>query len=250
MERPAVFLVTPNETDAEVGTTFLQEANIEARPCPSLAEICRVPAGQIGCVVVVEEALVYPDLEEFLSALADQPAWSDLPLVLVASQGAALGSLVERVFPESGNVAVLERPLNPVSLISAVHVGLRARHRQFQVRELLEQRADAVRLRDEFLAMLGHELRNPLAPMRNAVYVMKRLNVDDPTFARTRDLIDRQVTHMARLVDDLLDVSRLELGKVQLQMEELDLNDALVSATEACRSAPIPCASSRSSEIS
>lgn len=235
MDLPAVFLVTPNETDAEVGLEFLREANIESRACASLAELCNVPHTAVGCAVLVEEALIHPEIDEFLRVLAEQPAWSDLPLVLIASQGAALGALVERVFPESGNVAVLERPLNPVSLISAVHVGLRARHRQFQVRDLLEQRAHAVRLRDEFLAMLAHELRNPLAPMRNAVYIMKRMEIADPIFVTTRDLIDRQVTHMARLVDDLLDVSRLELGKVQLQMQPLDLNAAVIAATDACR---------------
>ena len=234
MEHAPAFLVTPNETDADLGTNFLREAGIEARPCQQLADLCRVQPDQIGCAILVEEALVHPDIDEFLAVLAAQPAWSDLPLVLVASQGAALGALVERVFPQSGNVAVLERPLNPVSLISAVRVGLRARHRQFEVRDLLQQRAEAVRKRDEFLAMLAHELRNPLAPMRNSVYIMKRLEIADELFAKTRDLIDRQVTHMARLVDDLLDVSRLELGKVQLQMEPLDLNSAITSAAEAC----------------
>src|SRR5690606_12087093 len=152
---------------------------------------------EVGCAVLVEVALTYPEIEDFLSALAAQPPWSDLPLVLLASHGSALGALVERVFPESGNVAVLERTMNPVSLVSAVRVGLRARQCQLQVRELLDQRSDALRMRDEFLAMLSHELRNPLAPMRNAVYLMKRLEIDDALFAKTRDLIDRQVTHMA-----------------------------------------------------
>ena len=234
MHVPAAVIVTPSENDAAVALGFLEQAGIGARACASLAELSRLPAADVGCAVLVEEALVQPEFDELLATLAVQPPWSDLPLVLIASQGAALGALVERVFPQSGNVAVLERPMNPVSLVSAVRVGLRARERQLQVRELLEQRANALRLREEFLAMLGHELRNPLAPMRNAVYVMKQLPIDNPLFKTARDLIDRQVGHMARLVDDLLDVSRLELGKVQLQMRELDLNAAMSAATEAC----------------
>ena len=235
MQSSAAIVVTPNEIDARVALSFLRQADIEGRTCPSLAELCQLDPLAVGCAVLVEEALVHPEIEEFLSTLAAQPPWSDLPLVLVASHGAALGALVERVFPESGNVAVLERPMNPVSLVSAVRVGLRARQRQFQVRELLEQRSNALRLRDEFLAMLSHELRNPLAPMRNAVYLMKHLEIADGLFLKTRDLIDRQVTHMARLVDDLLDVSRLELGKVQLQMRRVDLNSAIATATETCQ---------------
>ena len=234
MESAAAFIVTPNPTDAEAAVTFLREAGLRACHCPTLADLCLLPVGAIGCAVLVEEALVHPDIDNFLAVLAAQPAWSDLPLVLIASAGAALGALLERVFPQSGNLAVLQRPLNPVSLVSSVQVGLRARNRQFQVRELLDQRSNAVRLRDEFLAMLAHELRNPLAPMRNAVYIMKRLNIREELFTKTRDLIDRQVTHMARLVDDLLDVSRLELGKVHLRMQQLDLNSAIVAATEAC----------------
>ncbi len=234
MERPAVFLVTPNDTDAEVGMEFLREAGVDARTCTALTDLSLFPIDALGCVVLVEEVMVRPEIDEFLAVLASQPPWSDLPLVLVASEGVALAALVERVFPQSGNVAVLQRPLSPVSLISAVQVGLRSRQRQFQVRDLLDQRADALRRRDEFLAMLAHELRNPLAPMRNAVYIMKHLELEQPLFKKTRELIDRQVTHMARLVDDLLDVSRLELGKVQLQLQPLDLNAAVASATEAC----------------
>jgi signal transduction histidine kinase len=234
VETPAVHLVTPNDADASVALTFLRDGGIYARACTTLAQLCATAADSIGCAVVVEEALIDPDLDEFLRFLAAQPPWSDLPLVLVASEGSALGPLVERVFPESGNVVVLERPLNPVSLVSAARVGLRSRLRQLEVRDLLEERTMAVRLRDEFLAMLAHELRNPLAPIRNSAYIMKQLDIEDPTFIRTRDIIERQVTHMARLVDDLLDVSRLELRKVQLQMQDLDVNAAIASATEAC----------------
>ncbi|MGZ5169072.1 MAG: hypothetical protein ACXWCY_16730 [Burkholderiales bacterium] len=134
MESPAAFIVTPNPTDAEAAVSFLREAGLSASHCSTLADLCFLPIGAIGCAVLVEEALVHPDIDNFLEVLAAQPAWSDLPLVLIASEGAALGALLERVFPQSGNLAVLQRPLNPVSLVSAVQVGLRARHRQFQVR--------------------------------------------------------------------------------------------------------------------
>ncbi|MES2561944.1 MAG: ATP-binding protein [Pseudomonadota bacterium] len=234
MHSHSVFIVTPNETDANVAIGVMGRARLAVRACLSLSHMCLVPIDQVGCVVLVEEALVHPDIDAFLCTLAAQPRWSDLPLVLIASAGGAVGTLVERLFPESGNVAVLERPMNTVSLIAAVRVGLRARQRQFEVRDLLQQRADAIRQRDEFLAMLAHELRNPLAPMRNSVYILKQLAITDASFLKTREIMDRQVTHMARLVDDLLDVSRLESGKVQLQTQQLDLSAATRAATEAC----------------
>lgn len=89
---------------------------------------------------------------------------------------------------------------------------------------------EADRRKDEFLAMLAHELRNPLGPIRNGVQILRKLRDDPQTRSRIWDMIDRQSTHMGRLVDDLLDVSRITRGKILLRHEELDLC-ALVSAT-------------------
>ena len=84
---------------------------------------------------------------------------------------------------------------------------------------------EADRRKDEFLAMLAHELRNPLAPIRNAAGVLGKLNVDEPRVQWARDVIDRQVAHVARLVDELLDVSRIARGKVTLKKSRVDLTD-------------------------
>ncbi|HKV07569.1 MAG TPA: PAS domain S-box protein, partial [Thermoanaerobaculia bacterium] len=93
-----------------------------------------------------------------------------------------------------------------------------------------EDLKEADRRKDEFLAMLAHELRNPLAPIRNAVALLRQLGPVGPPLQQARDMIDRQVAHMARLVDDLLDVSRISRGKILLRQEPLDLA-ALIRAT-------------------
>ncbi|WP_437592841.1 hybrid sensor histidine kinase/response regulator [Sorangium sp. So ce1000] len=82
---------------------------------------------------------------------------------------------------------------------------------------------DADRRKDEFLAMLAHELRNPLAPVRTAVAMLRRIGAADPVQRRARDVIDRQVTHMVRLIDDLLDISRIARGRIQLHKARCDL---------------------------
>ena len=92
------------------------------------------------------------------------------------------------------------------------------------------------RRKDEFLAVLGHELRNPLHAIRGAVDLLKILGVSGPDSDETRSIIDMQVNHMGRLIDDLLDVSRLTLDKLELRKEELDLADALEDAFNATRS--------------
>ncbi|HYE36572.1 transporter substrate-binding domain-containing protein [Methylocaldum sp.] len=98
-----------------------------------------------------------------------------------------------------------------------------------------EELRKADRRKDEFLAMLAHELRNPLAPISNAVQIMRRLGTLDPKLQWTRDVIDRQVEHLTRLVDDLLDVSRISRGKIELKNEPLSLADIVQRAVETSR---------------
>lgn len=101
--------------------------------------------------------------------------------------------------------------------------------------DLAEQLRQADRRKDEFLALLAHELRNPLAPVRNAVTIMRMKNSDDPELAWCRDVIERQANQLTRLVDDLLDVSRITRGKIKLRIEPLDLATVLEAAVETSR---------------
>jgi signal transduction histidine kinase len=91
---------------------------------------------------------------------------------------------------------------------------------------------EADRHKDEFLAMLAHELRNPLAPIYNAVQLMRRKPLEDPQLAWSRDVIERQTAHLSRLVDDLLDVSRITRGKINLAKESLDVSSLIERAVE------------------
>ena len=90
------------------------------------------------------------------------------------------------------------------------------------------------RRKDEFLAMLAHELRNPLAPIRNAAQVLRLIGPPDPDLQRATDMIEGQVQHLARLVDDLLDVSRITRGKIKLQKEPVELAAVIARAVETC----------------
>jgi len=91
---------------------------------------------------------------------------------------------------------------------------------------------EADRQKDEFLATLAHELRNPLAPVRTSVALLKTRPLHDPLLARSRDIIDRQVAHMARLLDDLLDIARLSRGKLTLRKAPTRLAEVLSAAVE------------------
>ena len=91
---------------------------------------------------------------------------------------------------------------------------------------------EAVTKRDEFLAMLSHELRNPLSPLRNAAHLLMQGETQDPKIVWSRGVIARQLKHMTRLVDDLLDVSRIARGKIVLVSEPVDIADVVAAAVE------------------
>jgi signal transduction histidine kinase len=91
---------------------------------------------------------------------------------------------------------------------------------------------EADRHKDEFLAMLAHELRNPLAPIHNAVALMHRSPLTDPQLIWSRDVIGRQLSHLTRLVDDLLDVSRITRGKINLNKEAIEIGSLVVRTVE------------------
>jgi PAS domain S-box-containing protein len=107
--------------------------------------------------------------------------------------------------------------------------------RDMTERRRLEELERSSRMMSEFLAMLAHELRNPLAPMRNAVSVMQLEPLTSPALRNCRDIIDRQLTHVTRLVDDLLDIGRLTTGKIKLRHERLRLEEIVERSVETVR---------------
>jgi PAS domain S-box-containing protein len=114
-------------------------------------------------------------------------------------------------------------------------VGFAKVTRDMTERRRLEELERSSRMMSEFLAMLAHELRNPLAPIRNAVSVMQLEPLTSPALRNCRDIIDRQLTHVTRLVDDLLDVGRLTTGKITLRRELLRLEEIVARSVETVR---------------
>lgn len=103
------------------------------------------------------------------------------------------------------------------------------------LRHRTETLQETDRRKDEFMAMLAHELRNPLAPIRNAVQILSKVGDDRATVAESCEVLDRQLRHMARLLDDLLDVSRVGRGKITLRKTPLDLAQVVSAAVETSR---------------
>jgi two-component system CheB/CheR fusion protein len=104
-----------------------------------------------------------------------------------------------------------------------------------ELRQRLNELAEADRQKNEFLAMLSHELRNPLAPMRNALQLMKMPGADNKVVNQARDVLERQLQYLVRMVDDLLDVSRIIRGHIELRREAVDVAVAIARAIETAQ---------------
>jgi PAS domain S-box-containing protein len=128
-------------------------------------------------------------------------------------------------------------------LVGGAHFEGSPDHGAFFVLDVTERKRaeealrEADRRKDEFLAMLAHELRNPLAPIRNALHLLKQTGLEDAVRQEVRGMMERQVQHLSRLVDDLLDISRITRGKIQLRKERLDVAAVVQRAVETCRPA-------------
>jgi PAS domain S-box-containing protein len=122
------------------------------------------------------------------------------------------------------------------TMLYGIGIDITARKRsEDELRRLNRELAEAHRRKDEFLATLAHELRNPLAPMTNALEILRRKEPTDPMLRWTRDVLDRQVRQMARLVDDLLDVARITRGRIELRRERVELASVVHAAVESAR---------------
>ena len=233
-----VAVLSPTGRDAVLLCKVLTEAKIDCTICHDVQALCDEVNNGVGALLIAEEAIVSEETFNALAlAIAAQPQWSDVPVMMLTTHGADSPTAV-RALERLGNVMLLERPTRVGALVSSARAALRARNRQHQIRVHIAEREkseealrEADRRKDEFLATLAHELRNPLAPISNAARIL-HMSPQGASLEVARDIIERQVRHLARLVEDLLDVSRITRGKVELRRRRVDLSAIVVNAVE------------------
>lgn len=227
------FLVlAPTGRDGPLTCRLLERGSLAAQLCATMEELCgEVDRGAAG-VLVAEEVLLPEAARRLADLVARQEPWSDLPVLLFTGQGATIQACRPTVgqLAPFGNVTLLDRPIRAITMISAARAALRARRRQYEGREEMARRSEAVRARDQFLAMLGHELRNPIHTTLLAIEIMER---GEGAPDRQLQILRRQATNLGRLVDDLLEVARVTTGKVVLQRRRLDVNVVAARVAEA-----------------
>jgi signal transduction histidine kinase/CheY-like chemotaxis protein len=246
-----VLLLAPTGRDASLIDKVLGEAGVGTEACAGIEDFCRKLQDGAGAAFITEEALTPFALDCLVEALHKQPPWSDLPLVVLTSGGgsvpANLGVL--RALGEAGNVTLIERPTRIITLVSALQAALRARRRQYEVRghlleqkraqeeraELLKEAEAANRTKDEFLATMSHELRTPMTAILGWAHLLRTSRFSEDDLARALETVERNARAQTKLIDDLLDISRIITGKLRLDVRSVDLAAVIEAAVDATR---------------
>lgn len=234
-----VLVLPPTRRDGEIVERLLGQAGFSTSTCTTLVTLSGAIDDATAAIVMTDDALSGSDLQCLRHALERQSHWSDVPFVVLAS-GRPCDALAE--LQSMASVTLLDRSVQMRTLLSAVQMAARARGRQYQIRDLLERerqaRIDADRAnqaKDRFLAMLSHELRTPLTPVVFALATLQRefdregpvRRTIDARLPRLLEMIRRNIALETKLIDDLLDLSRLVQGKLQLQPVIVDLHARL-----------------------
>jgi signal transduction histidine kinase/CheY-like chemotaxis protein len=216
-ETERVVVWARGQRDSELTCELLARDGVDAIACTTVARVVSAILEGAAVLLITEDVLDRDALAKLRELLDKQPPWSDFPVLIFGADRDGLRASNDPI-RALGNVTLLERPVRVRSMLAAVHSAIRARRRQYQARR-------AIAARDQFLAMLGHELRNPLGAIRFAVELNQ--HADARRSSKPMDVIDRQSRHLMKLVDDLLDVARITHGKVVLQREPVDLVETL-----------------------
>ena len=242
-----VLLLAPTPRDGETSRALLASAGIPCVLCPDVKTLCGENVIGSAAVIVPEEIVMSETAGRLEQMIRQQPVWSDLP-VIVLTRGGIETPAGARALSLLGNVTLVERPVRVSTLLSVVRVAIRARQRHYQIRDhLAEQvRAEQVireardraqageRAKEQFLAVLSHELRTPLSPVVLALGAIEKEPQLPEHLREQIAMVRRNIDLETKLIDDLLDVSRVASGKLRLRAETVRLHELLRHVTEVC----------------
>lgn len=229
-------ILTPRGRDSALAQETLARNGVASCICADLHQLRLETTRGAGCLLIAEEALPRINADHCNCLVGVEPSWSSLPILVLLGRGSSFPRLpLLRALEARPNVSFLERPVPRRTLVSATRAAVEARKLQYKIRDTLEELKAANRKKDEFLATLSHELRNPLAPIRNAISVLRHLlgdHASGETVNKLLSMVERQTDHLVRLVDDLLEVSRITTGKVKLKISKVNLHEVVRQAVE------------------
>lgn len=229
-----VYILAPTGRDASLVCSILERTGIEAEVCGKVDDLLKTVSEGAGAVLVAEEALTEPVITSLVKALEQQHVWSDLPVIIFSSSSRNAESILQALSKRI-NATVVERPIRITMLVSAVRGALRARQRQYQTRDLLEQLEQSDKQKDLFLATLSHELRTPLNSILGWLQILKTDPHGHEKLAHALDVIERNAKAQSEIISDILFVSRIVTGKLDLKRQRVDIVDVVRGAVDIVR---------------
>lgn len=241
-EQLEVHVLTPTGADASVVQDVLQRIGIPIRICKTMDDVC-ASIDEAGLLLIAEEALSDDGRRVLFNALEAQPEWSDIPVIVLTTEGELSRSLPQEVaeLTYHSNLTLLERPVRVATLTTILNSGLRARRRQLDLRDMIENvraareeadRANAAK--SHFLTTMSHELRTPLNAIAGYTEILQ-MEIAGPINEQQRQHLERiskSERHLLTLIDDVLDFAKLEAGHQSFEFSEFTLSK-LVDDLEA-----------------
>jgi two-component system, sensor histidine kinase len=227
MSRQSIILIVDdNEAQRYTKTRTLQAAGFATIEAGTGHDAIRLAQAERPDLVLLDIKL--PDIDGFevCRRLRADPDLASIAIVQLTASYERPEYHVRGL--EGGADNFLVAPLDPTVLVANVRAMIRMRRAESALRE-------SDRRKDEFLAVLAHELRNPLAPLRNSLELFAHADLDNPVLRTARQIMERQVTQMVRLIDDLLDVSRINQNKLELRRRETTIAQVIDTAIETAR---------------
>jgi signal transduction histidine kinase len=230
-----ILILAPTGDDATLVSEILVDRGLNAVTVADMAALAQEIQAGAAVVLLASEALDEPGAGSTVqSALAGQEPWSEMPVVLFGGDVEDAVSRATALIGTRAQLVVLERPLGMATFVTAIDAALRSRRRQYEVKRLLDALADstaairqaheaATRAKDEFLATLGHELRSPMTAIRGWIRLLQEGELGPEETATALSMIDSSTLVQSRIIEDLMDVSRIIAGKVMIEPSRIEL---------------------------